>query len=77
MFETLFEELEGMYPGKSLITAEEVCRFLSCEITVVYNWNKRCNVKRRPPSISVGKELRYSKKLLAKWLAEEQSRQTL
>ena len=74
MYEAILEDLELAFPGKALITAQEVCEYLGCDMTVVYNWNKRSSPNRRPPSISVGKELRFQKRLFARWLAAEQGR---
>ena len=73
MYELLIQDLESAFPGKAFISAEEVCRFLGCEIKVVYNWNKRNDPRKRPPSLIVGKQLRFQKRLLARWLADEQS----
>lgn len=71
IYEMLLEDLELSFPGKAFITGQEVCRFLGCEMTVVYNWNKRRDPKRRPPSLSIGKEMKFPKRPLAKFLAEE------
>lgn len=74
MFEELLEEIERRFPQKVFISIEEAAQFLDCEVIVLYNWNKRTNLKRRPPRIPVGKEIRYPKKEFVKWLANEQSR---
>jgi hypothetical protein len=74
MFEALLEDLESVFPGKNLLSAQDICQYLGCDMAVVYNWNKRQNPARRPPSLQVGKELRFQKRLFARWLAAEQGR---
>jgi excisionase family DNA binding protein len=74
MYETLFQEMERLYPQKGLLTVEEICEFLSCDKETVYNWTKRSNRKRQPPRLMIGKTLRFPKKDFAKWLSEEQLR---
>jgi hypothetical protein len=72
MAASLIQDLEAAFPGRPLLTLEEICQFLGCETEVVYNWNKRSNPKRRPPCLTVGRQLRFQKRLLAHWLAREQ-----
>lgn len=72
MMEFLLQELEKQYPNRAFITAKELADFLACDIKVIYNWNKRTNPKRRPPYLSVGKEVRFPKRELVKWLSIEQ-----
>jgi excisionase family DNA binding protein len=72
MFETLFEEVNRLYPEKGLLTLQEVCNFLECEPQTIYNWTKRSEPKRRPPKIAVGREVRFPKKEFVRWLAQEQ-----
>jgi hypothetical protein len=74
MYEALLEDLEATFPGKLLLTSQDICQYLGCDMAVVYNWNKRTTPERRPPALQVGKELRFQKKLFARWLAKEQSR---
>jgi len=74
MVEALLQDLESTFPGKSFLTAQEICQYLGCEMAVVYNWNKRSNPAKRPPALQVGKSLRYQKQLFAQWLAAEQGR---
>jgi NADPH-dependent ferric siderophore reductase len=72
MMEVFLEELDRQFPNRTFVTVQEIADFLTCETVVIYNWNKRNDPKRRPPAISVGRELRFPKRLFAKWLAEEQ-----
>jgi len=74
MYEAILEDLESAFPTKMVLTAQEICTYLGCEMAVLYNWNKRSNPSRRPPTIKVGKELRYQRRAFARWLVEEQGR---
>lgn len=71
--ELVFRDLDAMFPNQAFVAAEDICRFLGCDIAVVYNWNKRSDPRRRPPTMTIGKELRFQKRLFAKWLADEQA----
>jgi hypothetical protein len=72
LYQAMLEDLNATFPDRQLLNLTEVCKFLNCGPEVVYNWNKRADPKRRPPALTVGKQLRFQKRLLAKWLAEEQ-----
>lgn len=60
-----------MFPEQAFLTVEEVAKLMRCSPDVVYNWTRRSDPKRRPPRLPVGKEIRFPKKSLAQWLAEE------
>ena len=74
MFEVILEDLENQFPGRSFLSVQDVCQYLGCDETVVYNWNKRQNLARRPVALTIGKHLKFQKKLFAQWLSKEQSR---
>ena len=69
----LLQEIDSLFPDKVFLTLAEVANLLNCPDKVIYNWTKRSNPKKRPPRIIVGKELRFPKRELARWLMQEQS----
>jgi predicted DNA-binding transcriptional regulator AlpA len=72
LFSALFSEMNELYKEKLFLTMEDVTSLLSCSKTVVYNWAKRMDPKKRPPRIIVGKEVRFPKREFLKWLMDEQ-----
>lgn len=72
MAETLIEDAERNFPQKSVLTIEDIAKFLDCDPKIVYNWIRRSDPKRRPPKIIVGKQIRFPKRDFFKWLAVEQ-----
>ena len=58
-------------PDREFLTIEEVAEVLRCSIRVVYNWTRRSDPKRRPPKLQVGKEVRFPRADLVRWLAKE------
>ncbi len=72
MEDEIIRELESLYEVKVFLTMEDVTSLLDCKPTVVYNWIKRADVKKRPPRIMVGKSMRFPKKSFIRWLVKEQ-----
>lgn len=72
MMDTLLEDAERMFPQKSVLTVDEIAKFLECDPVTIYNWVRRSDRARRPPKIMVGKEIRFPKRDFFKWLAHEQ-----
>lgn len=74
MSEDMVEEIGKVFPEKALLTIEDICKSLECDMQTVYNWNKRQSPKRRPPRILVGKAIRFPKRLFVLWFLQEQGR---
>jgi hypothetical protein len=72
MFELILEELDLQFPRQNFLSLQDICRYMGVSESVVYNWNKRRDAKRRPPCLTVGRELRFQKRLFAKFLEAEQ-----
>lgn len=71
MTESIFEDLDQNLRQKAMLTVSDIAKILDCPEVVVYNWNKRPEKDRRPPSLRVGKELRFPKREFFRWLAKE------
>ncbi|MGK5084893.1 helix-turn-helix domain-containing protein [Bdellovibrionota bacterium FG-1] len=71
MEELIEKELNQTYPDKAFLTIQEVAELMRCSPEIVYNWTKRADAARRPPKLSVGKEIRFPKVPFAHWLAQE------
>ena len=71
MFESLFQEFNDAYPQKPFLTIEEIAKLLNCNESVIYNWSKRPDPKKRPPRLVVGKSVRFPKRDFTRWLAGE------
>jgi predicted DNA-binding transcriptional regulator AlpA len=67
------EEVSRTIPEKAFLSMNDVCELLACSPTVIYNWVKRADPKRRPPRIVIGREVRFPKGEFLRWLAEEQT----
>lgn len=72
MEEAIIQELESLFDLKIFLTMEDITSLLNCKPTVVYNWIKRPDPKKRPPRIMVGKSMRFPKKSFIRWLIKEQ-----
>ena len=72
MLEVLVQEIDQMFPGKTWLTMDDICKYLNCDRTVLYNWAKRENPKRRPPRTLIGRDLRFPKRPFLQWLLKEQ-----
>ena len=73
MFNSFIEEAEEIYKGKMFLSMDDVTGLLRCDQSVIYNWTRRQNVKKRPPRINVGKEIRFPKLDFFEWLVQENS----
>ena len=51
---------------------KEIADFFECSESIVYNWIRRPEKKKRPPRFTLGKEIRFPKEEFVKWLAMEQ-----
>jgi hypothetical protein len=67
---------DEVFPRKAVLTLQEVADFLQCEPRIIQNWTRRADAKRRPPRITVGKELRFPKREFLSWLAQDQGLNT-
>jgi excisionase family DNA binding protein len=72
MFDSLIKDVDVIFKDKAYLTVEDVALLLGCDPSVIYNWTKRSNPKRRPPRITVGKSVRFPKREFTKWLSHEQ-----
>lgn len=66
--------LDESLPKKSFLSIADICESLTCEESVVYNWNKRSDPARRPRRVKVGKEVRYPRTEFIVFLVKEQGR---
>jgi excisionase family DNA binding protein len=68
----MLDDVDELFKGKPFLSLSEVAQLLSCAEEVVYNWTRRPDLKKRPPKITVGKEVRFPKREFLRWLAQEQ-----
>ncbi len=73
MDDSFIEYADQMFPKKAVLTMEEVAQFLDCEISIIVNWVKRSDPRKRPPKLIVGKEVRFPKREFMRWLVQEQA----
>lgn len=74
LVQSLLEEADRAFPKKAVLSPEDIAQLLDCEEKIIYNWMKRSDPTRRPPKLSVGKDVRFPKREFFLWLAEDQGR---
>ncbi len=74
MVQSLLEAADETFPQKSILTAEDIAKFLDCDPQIIYNWARRSDPTRRPPRLIVGKSIRFPKREFFKWLAVDQGK---
>ena len=65
---SLLQDLNGIFAEKSLLTVEDLMKFLDCDSRTIYNWSMR---KSPPPRFQIGRSCKFPKKELAAWMAKE------
>lgn len=72
MDEAVFSEVDQIFKNKIYLTIQDVADLLGCDPQIVFNWTRRSDPRKRPPRILVGKDVRFPKRDLVRWLAQEQ-----
>ncbi|MEK6707137.1 MAG: helix-turn-helix domain-containing protein [Bdellovibrionota bacterium] len=72
MEDELLRQVNEIFPNKVYLTVKDIMTLLECSDTVIYNWIKRSDAKKRPPRIFVGTEIRFEKLKFLRWLEREQ-----
>jgi excisionase family DNA binding protein len=57
----------GKTPGHDILTLEEVAHYLRLKPQTIYRWAQ----ERRIPAVKLGKEWRFRKSILDRWLDEQ------
>ncbi len=57
----------GNSPGHDILTLEEVATYLRLKPQTIYRWAQ----ERRIPAVKLGKEWRFRKSILDRWLDEQ------
>ncbi len=70
MFESLMQDVEARFPGKIVLTMDDVAALLECPREFVYNLTRRDDPKMRPPMIHSGRLIRFPKRPFVQWLAQ-------
>ena len=72
LVDSMVKDMNREFSEKAILSVDDLAKFFACPKGVIYNWNRRVDVNRRPPKVTFGKEVRYQKRALALWMVMEQ-----
>lgn len=70
MFESIMKDVEAAFPGKLMLTLDDVARLLDCPREFVYKLTRRADPSKRPPMVHNGRLIRFPKRPFVEWLAK-------